>query len=69
MSILTCDGVSLMIGTEYILKDVSFSVNAGTRMGIIGVNGAGKSTLASVVAGKTDPSLTGMDDTAERGKA
>ncbi|MBQ6183174.1 MAG: ABC-F family ATP-binding cassette domain-containing protein [Clostridia bacterium] len=55
MSILTCDGVSLMIGTEYILKDVSFSVNAGTRMGIIGVNGAGKSTLASVVAGKTEP--------------
>ena len=56
MSILTCDRVSLIYGTEYILKDVSFAVNAGARLGIIGVNGAGKSTLASVIAGKIEPS-------------
>ncbi len=55
MNILTCDGVSLIYGTEYILKDISFSLNAGARLGVIGVNGAGKSTLASVIAGKIEP--------------
>ena len=55
LSIITCDNVSLFYGTDCILKNVSFSVNAGERLGIIGVNGAGKSTLASIVAGKTEP--------------
>ncbi|MBE5922180.1 MAG: ABC transporter ATP-binding protein [Lachnospiraceae bacterium] len=37
------------------LKNVSFSLNKGDRLGILGLNGAGKSTLLKVIAGVFKP--------------
>lgn len=38
------------------LNDVTFQVNQGDRLGILGLNGAGKSTLLKVIAGVQKPS-------------
>ncbi len=39
----------------YALKDISFTLNKGDRLGILGLNGAGKSTLLKVIAGVYKP--------------
>jgi len=52
MSVLSCQNISLAYGTDVILDGITFSINQGARLGIIGVNGAGKSTLMRIITGK-----------------
>ena len=40
---------------KWVLQDISFNVNAGEAVGILGVNGAGKSTLLKMITGTTQP--------------
>lgn len=54
MTILTVDSVSLSYGVTTIFEDISFSINEGDKLGIIGVNGCGKSTLLSMIYGDDD---------------
>jgi ABC-type polysaccharide/polyol phosphate transport system ATPase subunit len=43
------------------LQDVSFTVEGGTAVGIVGHNGAGKTTLLKVLQGVTEPSSGHVD--------
>ena len=55
MIALSTQDISLSFGTDIILKDISFSLNDGDRVGIIGVNGAGKTSLFRVISGQYTP--------------
>ena len=47
--VLEVDGVAKSFGANRVLTDVSFTVDAGRRVGIIGPNGAGKTTLFNIM--------------------
>jgi len=47
---LTVHHVSKYYGIEPVLNDVSFTISAAERVGLIGPNGSGKSTLLRIVA-------------------
>jgi macrolide transport system ATP-binding/permease protein len=48
---LKVDGLSRSYGDRRVLTDVSLTVSAGHRLGLIGENGVGKSTLLRILAG------------------
>lgn len=58
MMILNVNKVSKSFGFGDILKQVSFTINEGEKVAIVGENGAGKSTLLKIVAG-IEPCKTG----------
>ncbi|MBW7474935.1 ABC-F family ATP-binding cassette domain-containing protein [Paenibacillus oenotherae] len=55
MHVLTVDHISKTYGEKILFEDVSFGVEMGDKIGIIGVNGTGKSTFMNVVAGIEPP--------------
>ncbi|HIG01301.1 MAG TPA: energy-dependent translational throttle protein EttA [Myxococcales bacterium] len=50
--VLNASHIRRKFGDRVILNDVSFSLQPGDRVGVLGVNGTGKSSLMKIVAGR-----------------
>lgn len=46
---LNVHNLSVSFGGEYLFEEISFRLNAGNRVGLVGKNGAGKSTLLKLL--------------------
>ena len=54
MASISANGIAYRIGVDTILENVTFSLEDGDRLGIVGVNGSGKSTLMKILSGELE---------------
>ena len=52
---ISASSLAYRIGTRDILTDVTFALEDGDKLGIVGVNGSGKSTLLRLLVGEYTP--------------
>lgn len=51
MQTMRADNLTSIYGEKTLFKDVSFIINEGDRIGLIGTNGSGKTSLLNVISG------------------
>lgn len=52
---IAAHSLSIAFGGEYLFREVSFVINPGDRIGLVGANGAGKTTLMRLLIGRQEP--------------
>jgi ATP-binding cassette subfamily F protein 3 len=52
---ISIDNVTIRFGAFVLFDQVSFQVNPGDRIGLVGRNGAGKTTILNLIDGRQDP--------------
>ena len=59
MSVVQFNNIYKQFSGEYLLKDISFTIEDKDRIGLVGLNGTGKSTLIKMLLGmeRIDPDL------------
>ncbi|HAX72292.1 MAG TPA: ABC transporter, partial [Firmicutes bacterium] len=55
MNLMTIENISKSYSVKTLLDNISFGINDGEKIGLIGVNGTGKSTLLKIIAGVDTP--------------
>jgi len=53
--ILSAANISKSFGADLIIENITFHINSGDKLGIVGVNGAGKTTLMKIITGELEP--------------
>ena len=59
LSSVRLENINVVFKNTEVLKDATWGVNTGDRVGLVGANGGGKTTQLKVLAGEVDP--TGGD--------
>lgn len=54
MNILNIEHISKIFGEKVIFDDVSYGIQEGEKIGVIGINGTGKTTLLKLIAGEEE---------------
>jgi ATP-binding cassette, subfamily F, member 3 len=52
---ISIDNVTIRFGAFVLFDQISFQVNPGDRIGLVGRNGAGKTTILNLIDGQQDP--------------
>jgi macrolide transport system ATP-binding/permease protein len=53
--LLSVEQISKAYGDNQVLNHVTFALNPGQKLGLVGANGVGKSTLLKIVVGEVEP--------------
>lgn len=54
MIALSCSSIKKLYGIDEVLSNITFSINSGDKVGLIGRNGAGKTTLFNIITKQLD---------------
>ena len=52
---ISVDNVTIRFGSFVLFDRITFQVNPGDRIGLVGRNGAGKTTILNLIAGLQEP--------------
>ncbi|WP_341876984.1 ABC-F family ATP-binding cassette domain-containing protein [Defluviitalea saccharophila] len=55
MNLLSAENLTKSFGEKILFKNISFGINEGEKVGVIGINGTGKSTFLKVLTGIEAP--------------
>lgn len=58
---ITVSDLELRVGARLLMDEVSFRIDSGDKIGLVGRNGAGKTTMTKVLAGEAQPTAGAVE--------
>jgi len=65
--VITVSDLELRVGARLLMDEVSFRIDSGDKIGLVGRNGAGKTTMTKVLAGESAPTAGTVERRGEIG--
>src|SRR5690554_7872599 len=67
LPVLSVHDLEIRVGARTLMAGVTFRVDKGDKVGLVGRNGAGKTTLTKTLAGESQPTAGRIDRSGEIG--